>query len=162
MFSWVDLLKLWSRNTAPAHHDGALPSIRLLVITSSDPFYTAFVDIASNAGWEIRRASTVQEGVDAVHSYSMPLILFDWDENGEDWRQGVRRLAAVPNPPCILLASRCIDDNLRQEVLRFRGYDVLAKSADREQIVRSIEFAWFWITRSQRFAGYASQEEARH
>jgi hypothetical protein len=59
-----------------------------------------------------------------------------------------------------LLASRLVDDNLRQEVIRFGGYDVVARSAVRDQIVRTIQFAWFWTTRSHRFSDGGTQQEA--
>lgn len=145
MFRWSTLLRL-----RPKQRDETQSAVRLLAITASDGFYARLVDIASSCGWEIRRASTVQEGLAIVHSLAMPLILFDWDENGDDWRHGFNRLGSAPNHPCIVLTSRFTDDNLRQEVMRLRGYDVLGRSSDREEIVRTVEFAWFWTTRSQR------------
>jgi DNA-binding NarL/FixJ family response regulator len=158
MFRWSDLLGLLPRHRADGSSNGAKSAVRLLAITSSDEFYARLVDIASSSGWEIRHASTVSEGLAVLRSTAIPLILFDWDETGEDWRSGFSRFASGPNRPCILLASRFADDNLRQEVMRLRGYDVLSRSADPEQIVRAVEFAWSWTTWSQRFAGDAKQE----
>jgi len=162
MFRWVERLVLGSKSRAADVTDEAVSVVRLLAITENDRFYATLVDIASSSGWEIRRASSVQDGLDLLHTAGLPLILFDWDENGDNWRDAVKRLCSSPHHPCVLLASRFVDDNLRQEVLRFRGYDVLPKGAEREEIVRMIQFAWFWVTRSQRFADSARQEEARH
>ena len=128
-------------------------AIRLLAITTNDQFYSGLVDIAASCGWEIRRASSVKEGLDVVRSLAVPLVLFDWDENGHDWRAGLNRLASTHCRPCVLLASRVADENMRQEVIRYHGYDVLPRSADRDQVVQAIQFAWFWITRPHRFAG---------
>jgi len=162
MFHWAELLGLRRKPAAKDALDGATFAVRLLAITADDRFYSLLVEIASSSGWEIRRAGTVQEGLDVVRSLSLPLVLFDWDENGPNWRGGLDRLGAAPSHPCILLASRVVDDNLRQEVIRFRGYDVIPRSAAREQIVRTIEFAWFWTTRSHRFSDGGTQQEARH
>jgi DNA-binding NarL/FixJ family response regulator len=128
-------------------------TIRLLTITTNDQFYSGLVDIAASRGWEIRRASSVTEGLDVVRSVGIPLVLFDWDENGNDWRAGLNRLASAHCHPCVLLASRVADENMRQEVIRHHGYDVLPRSADQDQVVQAIQFAWFWITRPQHFAG---------
>jgi DNA-binding response OmpR family regulator len=158
MFHWAELLGLRTRPPAKEPHSEA--SIRLLAITLDDRFYAGLVEIASSSGWEIHRASSVQEGLDIVRSLSVPLVLFDWDESGPNWRRGLARLCAAPTHPCILLASRLVDDNLRQEVIRFGGYDVLARSAVRDQVLRTIQFAWFWITRSHRFSDGGAQQEA--
>ena len=162
MFRWVERLGFGAKNRTASSLDQSASAVRLLAITSNDRYYATLVDIASSSGWEIRRAGTVQEALELLHTAHVPLILFDWDENGDNWRDGVKRLGAAPSHPCVLLVARFIDDNLRQEVLRFRGYDVLPRSAGPEEIVRMIQFAWFWITRSQRFADNANHEEARH
>jgi DNA-binding NarL/FixJ family response regulator len=95
-----------------------------------------------------------------IRSLDVPLVILDWDENGRDWRDGLSRLSSVHQQICVLLASRVVDDNLREEVLRFHGYDVLAKSADGEQIIRTVQFAWFWITRSTALADRATKKES--
>jgi DNA-binding response OmpR family regulator len=161
MFRWADVFRFWPRQQVTGAA-AETQSVRLLVITSSDRFYAGLLQVASSSGWEVRRAGTVQEGLRMVRSLAMPLILYDWDEQGDDWRDAVNHLGAAPNHPCVLLASRFADDNLRQEVLRFHGYDVLARSAEPDQVVRTIEFAWFWITRSQRFADCRRQQEAQN
>ena len=144
---WGRFLGLKSRQAdAPAHANSA---VRLLAITTDDVFYTSLVDIAASCGWEIRRAAALPEAIDLIRSFSIPLVILDWSDSGRDWRRELGRLCTGPCPPCVLLASAVVDDNLKGEVLRHRGYDVLPRSGDREQIVRSIQFAWFWTTRSR-------------
>jgi DNA-binding NarL/FixJ family response regulator len=132
--------------------------IRILAITTNDQFYSGLVDIAASCGWEVRRASCLKEGLDIVRSLSIPLVLFDWDENGHDWRAAIKRLVSAHCHPCVLLISRVADENMRQEVIRLHGYDVLPRSAGRDQVIQAIQFAWFWITRPHRFAGEAARE----
>jgi DNA-binding NarL/FixJ family response regulator len=151
MFHWTQLLGFGLKRPAADSRQDEQRTIRLLAITTNDQFYSGLVDIAASRGWEIRRASSVKEGLDVVRSLGMPLVLFDWDENGHDWRAGLNRLASTQCHPCVLLASRVADENMRQEVIRYHGYDVLPRSADRDQVVRTIQFAWFWITRPHRF-----------
>lgn len=127
-------------------HAGPPSTVRILAITSDDRFYSILVDAGSSCGWEIRRSSTVQEGLDAVRSLHVPLVIFDWDGSEQDWGHALDRIWAAPNHPCVLLASRLMNDNLRQEVQRHHGYDVLPRTGDRDRIVRTVEFAWFWTT----------------
>ncbi len=67
---------------------------------------------------------------------------------GADWRGALVRLSETGNGACILLASRVASDYLWQEVIRNQGYDVLAKSAGPEELMRNLRFAWFWRTRA--------------
>src|SRR5258708_11884544 len=154
MFHWRRLLGF-----RPKHPAATLPDagrqIRLLAITTNDQFYSGLVDIAATCGWEVRRASSVKEGLEVVRSLAMPLVLFDWDENGHDWHAAVNRLVSANCHPCVLLTSRVADENMRQEVIRLHGYDVLPRSAGRDRMIQAIQFAWFWIMRPKRFAGQA-------
>ena len=151
MFQLTKLLGFRPRQTVG--DSPGQPAVRLLAITANDRFYADLVDIASSCGWEIRRAGTLKEALDAIRAFSMPLVLLDAEEDGHDWRGSLPRLVSASSHPCVLVASRFADENMRQEVLRFHGYDVLPKSADRDGIIRTIQFAWFWTTRSQRFSG---------
>src|SRR5579859_3348661 len=99
------------------------PAVRLLAITANDCFYADLVDIASSCGWEIRRAGAVKEALDAIRALSIPLVVLDAEQDGHDWRGSLPRLISASTHPCVLVASRFADENMRQEVLRFHGYD---------------------------------------
>jgi hypothetical protein len=145
---WGRFLGLKSRQADTPEH--ASSAVRLLAITTDDVFYTFLVDTATSCGWEIRRAASLPEAIDLIRSYSIPLVILDWSDSAQDWRGELDRLCTGSSHPCVLLASEVMDDNLKGEVLRHRGYDVLPRFGDREQIVRLIQFAWFWTTRSRR------------
>jgi len=150
--TWRQLLGMRGQNSGVPHETPNSP-VRLLVITENDRFYSSLVDAGSGSGWDVRRASAIAEAIEMIRAHSIRLAILDWDENGHDWRDGLRRLTSAHQETCILLASPVMDDNLRQEVLRFRGYDVVPKRADRDQIIRTVQFAWFWIT---------AKKETRH
>jgi DNA-binding response OmpR family regulator len=141
---WLRFPRFKASHSSDVH--AAASPVRILAITSDDRFYASLLDVGASRGWEVRRGSTIQEGLDTVRSLHMPLVILDWDESAHDWRHGLERIWAAPNHPCVLLASRVMDDNLRQEVQRHHGYDVLPRTGDRDQIVRTVEFAWFWTT----------------
>jgi len=145
---WGRFLGLKTRQAASPPH--ASSAVRLLAITTDDLFYSSLVDTATSCGWEIRRAASLPEAMELIRAHSIPLVILDWSGSGQDWRRELGRLSTGSCHPCVLLASGVVDDNLKGEVLRHRGYDVLPRFGDREQIVRLIQFAWFWTTRSRR------------
>src|SRR5947207_3273743 len=106
MLHWTQLLGFRPKHAAVDSRQDAQRPIRILAITTNDRCYSGLVDIAAGCGWEIRRASSVKEGLDVVRSLAVPLVLFDWDENGNDWRAGIKRIASAQCHPCVLLASR--------------------------------------------------------
>jgi DNA-binding response OmpR family regulator len=159
MLRWIQRLHIRPKHTQDNARRPANSTVRVLAITGNDQFYSSLVDAATSHGWEIRRASSLTQGLEITRSLRMPLVLFDWDENGDDWREALQRLVRAPGHPTVLLASRLADENMRQEVIRLQGYDVLPRSADRDRMVRTIQFAWFWITRSNRFHDGAEQKE---
>ena len=158
MFQLTKLLGIRPKRTPENVREQAHSPVRLLAITVNDRFYAELVDIASNSGWEIRRAGSPREGIELIRTLPVTLVLLDSEEDGHDWRASLQRLASSPGHPCVLVASRFADENMRQEVLRFHGYDVVSKW-DRERIARTIQFAWFWTTRSQRFSDLIKHPE---
>jgi len=147
---WGRILGIKAKHVAETTHAHDGSAVRLLAITTDDAFYSFLLDSATSCGWEIRRAAALPEAIDLIRSFSVPLVILDSPDNGQDWRRDLRRLCTGSCHPCVLLASGVVDDNLRGEVLRHRGYDVLPRFGDREQIIRLIQFAWFWTTRSRR------------
>ncbi len=158
MPQWSRFLGFKAKHPAESSHDHANSPVRLLAITPDDMFYSSLVDTAASRGWEIRRAGTLQEGMDLIHAFPNSLVILDWSDTGQDWRGELGRLCSGSCHPCVLLASGVVDDNLKDEVLRHRGYDVFPRFGDREQMVRLIQFAWFWTTRSRRLMGAETQK----
>jgi FixJ family two-component response regulator len=76
-----------------------------------------------------------------------PIIIWDRDLPGEDWRDVVHLLATLPHRPCVLLLSRVVDDYLWNEVVRFGGYDVLSKPLKEAEVLRVVRLAWsYWAS----------------
>jgi hypothetical protein len=119
--------------------------LRLIVIACDDEFYLRLRQIAGACQWRIARASSVEEAAlliaDAIPT---PLVVYEGRPDDREWRFALRRLHELPDQPCVLLASSVADDNLLREVVRNHGYDVLPKSAPRENLIRCLDFAWFW------------------
>jgi DNA-binding response OmpR family regulator len=128
-------------------HTGA--AVRLLLITSDDQFYVFLREIATEHKWSVSRVGTVEQAFPILQQQDVPLILYDWNNPLSAWQEGIRSLTALQPDSCVILASTFADEYLRREVARNRGYDVLPRSADRDKLIRTLQFAWFWRTRSR-------------
>lgn len=105
-------------------HDRAL----LTRVLTPEPMEIHFVE-----SWEDARAE--------ANSLTAPIILFDRDWPGTDWRLMVQNLAASPHQACVILMSAVADDYLWQELIRRGGYDLLAKPLRAENVARVVKLA---------------------
>jgi hypothetical protein len=80
---------------------------------------------------------------------------FFWSDlaSGPGWRIAMRRFYMLANPVCVFVVSRVADRYLWDEVVRNHGYDVLPKPLRREQVIRSVELAWYWRAWQQQWTG---------
>jgi hypothetical protein len=118
--------------------------VRLIVITADEDFYLRLQQIAGTSDWRIGRALSTDEAETLISAKPTPIVVYDSDSDGGNWRGALRSLNGLPTRPCVLLASRVADDYLLQEVVRNHGYDLLPKSAPSEKVIHRLEFAWFW------------------
>jgi DNA-binding response OmpR family regulator len=147
------------RETKPPARERYLPTdelgshanaaVRLLLITCDDQFFTFLREVATERKWSLLRVDTLEKAFPILQKQDVPLILYDWNNPLSDWQEGIRSLTALRPDACVLLASTVADEYLRREVARNRGYDVLPRSADRDKLIRTLQFAWFWRTRSR-------------
>ena len=95
--------------------------------------------------WSVVFADSCDEARRALDRIEAPVVLCDRDLPGEEWRQVVEALAASPQPSCILLLSKVVDDYLRDAVVGGGGYDVLRKPLREDEVAHAIRLAWtYW------------------
>jgi hypothetical protein len=140
----AQLLGFRKKPSAPKQSAVENTTIRLLAITNDDPFYSCLHSTATTCGWEIIRAGTVAQGLEALSARRLPLVVFDSDLFEGEWGVALERISAHPSKPCVLLASRVFDENLFREVTQHGGFHVLLKSAGGESRIRDLRFALFW------------------
>lgn len=101
--------------------------------------------VCSRNGWNAVLADTCDEARRELDRTEVPVVLCDRDLPERDWRRIVETLAASPQPSCILLLSKVVDDYLRDEVVRSGGYDVLRKPLREDEVASAVRLAWtYW------------------
>lgn len=115
---------------------------RVLAVTADLRFYSCVLSAASSARWRTDWARTLNRAVELCRLKSPPIVIYDSNLPGVDWRHAFERLSALPGCPRILLAAPTIDEELWRNVLRSHGYDVVEREANSEQLERVFRFAW--------------------
>ena len=103
---------------------------------------TQLESIFERAGWQIAFA----DGLDATQH--VPIVLYDRDLPGADWRQVIQQLAGNRHSRKVILASFVADDYLWEEVIHYGGYDILPKPFRESEVRHVIQFAWAAVTKS--------------
>ena len=122
----------------------ASPPECVLAILASQVDRAQLESIFEKAGWRIVFADSIDET--AVQP--MPIVLYDRDLPGADWRQAIQQLAGSQHPRKVILASFVADDYLWEEVIHCGGYDILPKPFRESEVRHIIQFAWASVTKS--------------
>lgn len=132
-------LKRWF---SPAKNPVAAPGPQhLLAIVQESDDSAALRQIAAGLGWSISIVASSAGAITILQRQPVPVVICDRDLPGEDWREVLRRISALPQSVCVLLASRVMDDYLWNEVIQCHGYDVIRKPFQAEELRRIVSFA---------------------
>jgi len=101
--------------------------------------------LKENNHWQVHIEDN--HSLNGLSKLESPIIIWDRDLPGQDWRNVVHALASLPQRPCVLLLSRVVDDYLWNEVVRVGGYDVLSKPLKEAEVQRVVRLAWsYWAS----------------
>ena len=121
--------------------DGA----RVLLVTSDDDYRRRWQKVFTEQGWELSCVPALAEALETLRQCPFPVVVFDSHAAGtESWQDGLTALCERQGGPCVLLTSDVIDESFRDEMVGLHGYDVVPRHADEEEVVRTINSAWFW------------------
>lgn len=115
---------------------------RVLAVTADLAFYARVLNAASSVRWRTDWARTPNRAIEICRLKSTPIVIYDGNLPGAEWRRAFERLSGIAHQPRILLAATSIDEDLWTEVLDRHGYDVVSRSASSEELRRAFQFAW--------------------
>lgn len=119
------------------------PQARIPVVAMvvSDQDRQVLTSVSAQELLELHFVESCEEACTVANHLTAPVILFDRDLPGTEWRTAVASLAALPHRACVVLLSGVADDYLRQELIRRGGYEVLPKPLCADKISRVIKLA---------------------
>ena len=122
------------------------PRIPVVALVVSDQDRQVLTSVSSQELLELHLVESCEEACIVASQLTAPVILFDRDLPGAEWRTAVRSLAASPHRACVVLMSGVVDDYLRQELIRRGGYEVVPKPLRPENVSRGIKLALSYWT----------------
>jgi hypothetical protein len=114
----------------------------VLVITADLGFYSGVLLAACAHRWRAHWARSVSRALEISRSEHTPLVVYDANLPWTEWQAAFERLIEVSPAQRILLASPSISEELWREVLKYRGYDVVPRTARSAELARALRFAW--------------------
>ena|ERR1700683_634809 len=107
----------FTRQATPAPIGGILSAgepIKLVAITQNPDESKALREIADGYGWKVSIVDSSGAAIVLLKEQPTPLVICDRDLTGEDWRDVLAKIAALPQAICVLLASRVADQYWNQ------------------------------------------------
>jgi len=106
--------------------------------------------ILEDSGWTAVAACSLEETLHMQERLDFPIVLYDQDLPGAEWRDGVGGLTRLHRPAVILL-SDVADPYLWNEVVRAGGFDLLPRPFRRDDTLALLDFAHLhWKTGRRR------------
>jgi DNA-binding response OmpR family regulator len=119
-------------------------AVRILALTQDAGAWHTLQAVCSRSGWTLLWAHNCERAIALIEQHLATILICDRDLPGINWREAMARIAALPQPVCILLASRVADQYLWREVVDNRGFDLLVIPFDEASLVRSVRMACSW------------------
>jgi DNA-binding NtrC family response regulator len=142
---------LWRRVLFPSHRThgpAGLPKThdvpQVLVITASASDQTFYKSVRARGEWDMVLARSASEALRLLATQAFPIVLYDRDLPGWDWREVLVRMLETSPRICFLLTSRVSDAYLWREVVKHGGYDVVARPLEEGVVVQTLRRAWYY------------------
>jgi hypothetical protein len=156
---WQQLLARHGQKSTPA----PLPRrYQLLAISPDTCFFSSLAHIASPYDWEVRWTRSVNGAINILANGLAPVIIYDCCSAAEDWSASIAHLMLLPEPPCIILAARQVDEDLWRKAINQRVYDVVGRTGHDQHLIATLTFAWKWKTDRRRHSPSRSGGRANH
>jgi DNA-binding response OmpR family regulator len=98
-------------------------------------------DVVRSSGWRLLEASDRRRALRLLERMPVHVVLAESDLPNWDWKEVLRDLRRLAQPPQLVVTSRTADDYLWAEVLNIGGYDVLPQPLERDELARVVAAA---------------------
>ena|SRR5579863_1033823 len=107
------------------------------------------------SGWRLLEAADRRRSMQLLEQINVQVVIAESDLPHWNWKQVLRDLRKMDQPPALVVTSRTADDSLWAEVLNIGGYDVLAQPLASNELERVVASAGrnFWRRPVQSAAG---------
>jgi CheY-like chemotaxis protein len=98
-------------------------------------------DARQESKWLLHRSANLRSAQALLRENRIAVVFCERDVPGT-WRELLKEITILQNPPSLIVTSRLADNYLWAEALNLGAYDVLAKPFDTNELGRSLRSAW--------------------
>jgi len=132
------------RTTTASRSLPVVNQFELIAISSDTGFFASLVHATTPDGWTVRWARSVTGAMEMLAERADPIIIYDCGAVTGDWTDSIARLRSASLDPCIVMAAALVSEELWQEALSRKVYDVVCRTGHGSQLVATLQFARKW------------------
>lgn len=124
-------------------------------------FHESACGLYPNPEWTVIARPTLDLAFSVLRKAPVPIVICEADLLPGSWREMLRHISHLPDPPLLIVSSRFADERLWAEALNLGAFDVLAKPFDATEVIRILGMAWqHWQDRHELHADRTKQRMA--
>jgi len=116
--------------------------VTVLAVSPSLADHASLQAIFTHSRWRLYQVGSCAEAVSFLRARPIPVVIGDAGLPDGTWRDLLREVASLPDPPRLIVTSDLADDRLWAEALNLGAYDVLAKPFRAPEVFRTVSLAW--------------------
>ena len=118
------------------------PRLEILAVTPDDRLYSSLLYVATQHGWVTRWTKSVDGAIRILKSGTDAILLYDWYSASQSWQDVTGRLLGADSACCIVLAAPHVDEDLWEQAVVSRVYDVVPRTGPAGHMAATLRFAW--------------------
>jgi len=131
---------------------GQAPRRRVLSVSAFAGDHQAFREALNDPTWQVDVAANYQQAVARLRCDRMQVVVCESHLGDGTWKDLLSQIAAISDPPALIVSSGAVDEHLVAEVHNLGGYGVLLRPFKREEVRQMLAQAFCTHT-SQTGAG---------
>lgn len=113
----------------------------LVLVSPLEEDHSSLGRFLISRGFRVHRAYTRSEALALLHKDRVAVVISERDLPEGDWKDVLRELQPLTDPPFLIVTSRHADHHLWAEVLNLGGHDVLPKPFHTSEVTRVVSLA---------------------
>jgi len=113
----------------------------VLSVSSEQDFHASLEPILREHGWDVVNNQALASSFSSLQDRTFSVVICDDNLLPGTWREMLRHVVQMDDPPLLIVAARLADDRLWAEALNLGAHDVLATPFDATEVIRSVEIA---------------------
>jgi DNA-binding NtrC family response regulator len=129
------------RGDSRSHAIGEAPRRKVLSVSAFTDDHQAFRQALNDQIWHVEAAANYQQAIARLRCDRMQVVVCESHLADGTWKDLLGQIAAIPDPPALIVSSEAVDEHLLTEVRNLGGYGVLLRPFKGEEVRQMLALA---------------------